>query len=118
MKDPRIVFLIIILFLSTFLLVINDAKATSIDKSVKIVKNDVIAGDEKASSNEWPASDAYSSYGNATDLWGLSWNSSDINADNFGVAIASNITGPNKDRTASIGHIRITVYYSSQDICA
>lgn len=87
------------------------------DKSVKIVKNDVISGEDKAKSAEWPTSDEYSSYGNSTDLWGLSWNSSDINTDNFGVAIATNITGANKDRTASIDNIRITVYYSSQDMC-
>lgn len=83
------------------------------DNSVKIVKNGVILGTEKKLAVEWPTSRAYAIYGSSTDLWGTTWTSSDLNANNFGVAISANLSGENVMPNANIDHIRITIYYSS-----
>ena len=76
--------------------------------SVMMVKNGTITGEEKTGI-EWPTSEAYESKGNSTDLWTLTWTVSDINASNFGFVIAVYATG---DATASVDHMRITVYYT------
>ena len=52
----------------------------------------------------------YVSYGNETDLWGIGWNADNLNSYSFGVAIR--VIAPDLDSTASIDHVRITVYYT------
>src|SRR5574338_230 len=92
----------------------SDANFETIDNSVKIVKGGVISGDEKAISAGYPTTDAYQQYGNAGDLWGLSWTDADINASNFGVAIsAKKINNPVGTAAGKIDNIRITVYYNN-----
>ncbi len=84
-----------------------------IDNSVKIVKNDLISGDEKESGATWASVDSYTTYGSSTYLWGLTWNPVDVNANDFGVVISAERTGsgnPNDD--AFIDHIRISITYS------
>jgi len=83
-----------------------------VDYRVRIVKGgNVGATTREDTSTKWPTSDAYATYGTQTDLWGDSWAGSDINNVNFGVAIAATLNG-SQSRTASIDHIRITVYYT------
>jgi hypothetical protein len=65
----------------------NDAHV--FDDSVKLEKGGVIGGNDKFLTAEWPVTLTYSSYGSASDLWGQTWTSSDINASNFGSVIAS-----------------------------
>jgi hypothetical protein len=79
------------------------------DNRVRIVKGGTIGSTDKASASEWPTSDAYASYGRFDDLWGETWSSTDINATDFGVALSAIGLGAG---TASVDHIRITVYYS------
>lgn len=82
------------------------------DYSVKIVKGGVISGSERALAGGWPAADTYATYGGSTDLWGLNWASSDINASTFGVVVAAQGLGlPTFQRNALVDHIRVTVYY-------
>lgn len=51
------------------------------------------------------------SAGGATDTWGESWTAADINASNFGVALAySNVNV--SARTVSVDYARIAVYYT------
>lgn len=85
------------------------------DNSVKIVKGGTISGNNKAAGGGWPASDAYVSYGNSSDFWGLTWLPSDINASNFGVAISATISSGLAALTLNtlIDHIRINVYFNS-----
>lgn len=66
---------------------------------------------DKASPTLWTTTDTYAVYGGATDLWGVSWTDSDINASNFGVALKCKPSGL-ASRTASVDHVRITVYYT------
>lgn len=83
------------------------------DKSVMLVKGGTISSTDKKNASNWPTSDAYQTYGGATDLWGLTLTDTDVNASNFGVAIAVQTDGTGKSGwLASIDHIRITVYYT------
>jgi len=81
------------------------------DLSVKIIKGGTASGDEKASGTIWPASDTYQTYGTASDKWGLTWTSTDINASNFGLSISAGdfIALP---WIGQIDHIRLTVHYT------
>ena len=85
-----------------------------LDASIKIIHAGTISGTEHASATLWPGTATYASYGSSTDLWGVSWAYSDINASNFGVAIrAKNITtSGGADRLAEVDFVRITVYYT------
>jgi hypothetical protein len=84
------------------------------DFRVRIVKGGTIGTTDKATTTTWPSTDAYATYGSSTDLWGLTWADTDINATGFGVAIAANRKSGGPETTApSIDHIRITVYYNT-----
>lgn len=78
------------------------------DNSIRLVKAGTISGDEKASATLWPTSDAYASYGSASDLWGLSLTPQNVNASDFGVVIGAIA---DVAATAQIDHIRITITY-------
>lgn len=86
------------------------------DSSVKLVKGGIIGGTDKAALGNWPASDAYASYGSPSDLWGQSWTPADINAATFGVAIAAvaGLLGAG----VQIDHVRITVHYTGSNKAA
>jgi hypothetical protein len=81
------------------------------DHSIRLVKDGTIDGDNRSEGATWPDSDDYESYGNSTDLWGLSWDPDAINDAGFGVAISAVLEGSSA-RIARVDHIRITVYYS------
>lgn len=79
------------------------------DEDVYIVKGGSPVGDDNAAAGNWPSSDAYTTYGGASDLWGTTWSDTDINASTFGVQIRALATG---FVDARIDHVRITVYYT------
>ena len=81
----------------------NDAT----ESSVKIVKGGTISGNNKSTGANLPDSLTYVEYGGSTDLWGLSWTASDVNASNFGVVFSVV-----QSSAVGVDHIRITVYYS------
>ena len=85
------------------------------DATVKLVKGGTVSGNNNAdTSTNWPTADAYKTYGSSSDLWGLSWTDSDINAANFGVVLSATITIDPKDGAGIyVDHIRITVHYST-----
>jgi hypothetical protein len=84
------------------------------DNSIKLVKGGTISGTDKSTGLSWPSgdTDTYQPYGNSTDLWGLNWTPSDINSSTFGAVISAIHDTGTTSRTASVDHIRITVYYS------
>lgn len=84
-------------------------RARELDHAVRLMKGGVIGGSNLASASAWPTSDAYASYGGATELWGQSWLLADINASNFGAALAARV----QNGTARVDHMRVTVYYYS-----
>lgn len=93
------------------LVVVGSAVVT--DNSVMIVKNGIIGGIDHASGDTWSTGSAvYATYGNSSDDWGHTWEASDVNASDFGVAISASFGGlvlPN----AQIDNIRISVHYTS-----
>lgn len=82
------------------------------DYAVRLVKNNIVTGDNKATNTNWTGSDSYFTYGDHEDLWGTTWSVSDINSANFGVAISAEVNGlVTLLPIARIDHIRITVHY-------
>jgi len=81
------------------------------DTQVQLIKGGSTSGDNKAdTATNWPSSMTAKTYGGPTDLWGLSWSPSDINATNFGVAeYGTNFTN---NVQIAMDYISITVYYS------
>lgn len=82
------------------------------DYSVRLVRNGVVTGNNKASATHWTTSEAYHTYGGSNDIWGIPWTPADINASGFGIAFSASINGlamlvPN----VRLDHIRVTVYY-------
>ncbi|WP_276501837.1 T9SS type A sorting domain-containing protein [Terrimonas pollutisoli] len=84
------------------------------DNSVRIIKNNVIDGDDKASATNWTGSDATTTYGSVSDDWGLSWTAADINSSDFGVAISARMSAglASLFLTANVDRVSITVYYN------
>jgi hypothetical protein len=81
------------------------------DENVKIVKADgTIGATNKASASAWPASDAYATYGSASDLWGETWDSTKINDTHFGVVLSAQFL--DSSCPAAVDHMRITVTYT------
>ncbi|OGH31288.1 MAG: hypothetical protein A3I54_01035 [Candidatus Levybacteria bacterium RIFCSPLOWO2_02_FULL_41_11] len=90
----------------------NTQTATIRDSSLRLVKNNVIVGDNKAAtSTNWPTSDAAATYGTTSDLWGTTWTAADINNANFGVVLSVGRTSGG-DEQARVDHITITVTYT------
>lgn len=90
----------------------SDQGGNIVDDVVQLAKAGVWIGTNKGDAvTQWPASDAYASYGAINDLWGTTWTVSDINNSGFGARIQATETGVGVD-TAYIDHVRITVYYT------
>jgi hypothetical protein len=85
------------------------------DNSVKIIKGGLITGTEHQNGAAWTGTNAYTSYGSSSDMWGVvTWLPADINAADFGVAISANLSAlVDVSLTANIDNIRITVSYQN-----
>ena len=84
------------------------------DKEIMLVKNGVTqTTTNKASATTWPVVDATANYGTSSDLWGNTWTYSDVNAANFGVAIAIERFSPaGPPQNGKVDFVSITVCYS------
>jgi len=82
-------------------------QTTNKDYGVKLVKGGTVQGIEKARGALFSVN-TYTSYGGATDLWGLTLTPGDVNSSTFGVAVSAQ-PGPSNP---AIDHIRMTVFYS------
>ncbi len=89
------------------------SRATMVqDAAMRIVKNGAIGVTDKSDAvSFWPTTAASQSYGNATDLWGTTWTVADINAANFGAAIAAIASNGSGNVTPTVNSITITVNY-------
>lgn len=87
------------------------------DYEVKLVKNGVITGDNKAKIGiNWPTSGLGTvTYGSPTDLWGTTWTPSEINGQYFGVVLSAINPRADLSRTATVDTIQISVYYSLEN---
>lgn len=82
------------------------------DNSVRIVKGGTISGNDYAISTTYSTAYTYYTYGSSSDLWGLSWTDSDINASTFGIAFSVKKT-TGKVNQVNADAARITVYYTT-----
>jgi hypothetical protein len=85
-------------------------RARALDNSVYLLNASAPVGTDKGmATTSWPTTDAYVSYGGATDVWGMSWSVADINSTGFGAAISASRSNGN----LQVDHFRITVYSTS-----
>ena len=78
------------------------------DNSILVVKDNSTTGiTDHYSAAYWGTTNAYSSYGNSTDLWGVAWTPADINNATTGWEIQA--TGA---ALVYIDYMNITVYYT------
>lgn len=82
------------------------------DWKVQIIKGGSVGSTNKADTvTDWGTdTNEYTQHGGETDLWDETWTPADINASNFGVAIAAE-GDPADLSNAQIDHILIRVYY-------
>jgi len=97
---------------------IGGSKVT--DQSIRLLQNGSLYGGDLASGTTWPSSDALVTYGigSLAGTWGGSWQPSDVNSANFGVAISAKLTtgiialGMN----AKIDRVRVMVIYDPNTV--
>ncbi len=78
----------------TFVGTLFGADQPAIEETIKIVKADSsLSATNKSTGATIPTTEAYISYGNATELWGESWTPANINSSNFGVVFNCSVTG-------------------------
>ncbi len=89
----------------------SDPNQRSADYNIQIIKEGVITGTNKSTGLAYPMTDAYQTYGGATDLWGETWSFKNINGGNFGVAISSQRNSAGGTTAGQIDDVQITVYW-------
>ncbi len=90
----------------------SDPNQNTADYSIRILKYDLITGDEKSTGETYPATDTYSTFGGNGDLWGEVWTPDMINDNGFGIAIAAQrIDGSSGQTDGRIDDITITIFY-------
>ena len=83
-----------------------------VDSGVFLIVGGAPVGNDKSIAGHWTTSDAYSVHGGAADMWGTTLTPAQVNASNFGFQIKALETSITLPVTASIDHMRITVYYT------
>lgn len=91
----------------------GDNPSFQFDNSVRIVKGGTIKTTDKSSAAGYPISETYRTYGIFSDLWGETWQPSDINASSFGFAFSYKNTSASSFLYTYVDHIRITVDYTA-----
>ena len=82
------------------------------DNQVRLIKGGLIVGHNKATATAWSSSEVTTTYGGASDLWGTTLTTNDVNASNFGIAFSAHIEGVVVAPDAQIDNIRIAVDYN------
>ncbi|MDP4263158.1 MAG: hypothetical protein Q8941_11580 [Bacteroidota bacterium] len=92
----------------------SDMNACTADYNIRIVKKGGIGTSEHSAGDLYfnaDSKDNYRTYGNNADLWGESWTPDDIEANDFGIAIAALRAVTGRVTEGRIDNIRIAVYY-------
>lgn len=79
----------------------------------RLMKDGNLSSVDVIANGLWPRpNDDIYTHGDANDTWGEYWTASDINASNFGYAMAIDMTSNDgKNHTAMVDDIRIKIYY-------
>lgn len=96
-------------------LVSVERKASSLTAVTDLEARLIVGGavditENKSTGLNWPTNETYQDYGGAADLWSIALTVSNVNASDFGFSLRTN--GTTIGQTASVDHIRITVYYT------
>ncbi|MDX9812234.1 MAG: PKD-like domain-containing protein, partial [Bacteroidales bacterium] len=94
---------------------LSSSNATVQDNQVQLIRNGTIVGNNLGlTSANWPATETPQTYGSANEMWGTSWTPAEINAGNFGVALAADISVPGWFTTgyANVDFIQVSVTYT------
>lgn len=85
------------------------------DNAVRIIKGGVVQTTDKSDGTTWASVFGYTVYGGASDLWGATWTSADINASTFGAAMQArlNFALSTDAGRAQLDAVRITIAYSA-----
>lgn len=81
------------------------------DNTVKLVVAGSVVGSNKATADDYSASDTVVTYGSGGDLWGVNLSPGAVNASNFGVVLATDKTAGAGSESARVDHIQISVHY-------
>ncbi|MCE3278253.1 MAG: hypothetical protein K0S44_444 [Bacteroidetes bacterium] len=84
------------------------------DNTLQLLKNSGPVGNTKSNSAAWSASDITEIYGGPTDLWGTTWEPSEINSPGFGCAFSAKLSAgtPGVFMEAELDEAQIKVYYT------
>ena len=84
------------------------------DEFIRLVKGGAVVGNNYANVmlNWFEGADKARTRGGEADLWGTTWTRAEINASDFGVVLSCRNVHATSNRTASVDHITLTVYYS------
>ena len=89
------------------------AGTTCNDNLIRLTKDGSIGVGTAGNSNAWPTTEAYQTFGGPTDKWGQTWTVAEINASTFGFMFSASLIGSSTTGvTASVDHVRITIYYT------
>lgn len=90
----------------------NASVANSIrDNVVQLLKSNVAVGNNKAATGTfWTTADVAAAYGDASDLWGTTWESSDFASTKLRIQAYNNANGT---ATANIDYVSFTIYYGA-----
>lgn len=88
------------------------------DEDVRLVDdtNTVRTHDKADTSTEWPLSDAYKTYGGATDKWGESagfWTEAKVEDPDFGFVLSVKTSATGGGNTANVDHMEMTIHYTA-----
>jgi hypothetical protein len=91
----------------------SDPDQNTADYSVRILKYDIITGDERSTGAAYTSFDSDETFGNSGDLWGEFWTPDMINDNGFGIAIAAQrINGSTGTTNGRIDNISVTIYFT------
>jgi hypothetical protein len=83
------------------------------DSEIKLIKSDgSISSTNKSESASWSSIEGYVYFGGSTDKWGETLSASDINDEDFGVAISAEYQLRDEFFSIYVDHIQIKVYYT------
>lgn len=84
--------------------------AASYEDRIRLVKGGTIGSTDRSTGAFWSQGGGYATYGSASDLWGTTLTYTDVNATNFGIALAAFGAGLS---CITVDHVRATVYYTA-----
>ncbi len=91
----------------------TDGQKSIEDNLIQLLENGTPVGNDKAVAGAWPIAETAASYGGAADLWGYSWDDTNINDLGFRIQVQTtgNGNGSNTER-ADIEQVCIAIYYA------